>query len=373
MRLHVPNGARRGSLAGLLVIAASAFTLAVAGCATSGPSSSSGPASFHVDVGFEDVAQALEAEAFFPRSLTVNVGDSIVFTMRSHEFHTITFNSPKPVPEPILPQPDHSLIANPVVFLSSPPSMPGDPKAPVALNASFDGTGYVSSGALQKPGDSLTVTFTAPGTYEALCLLHFHSMKATIIVNAAGIARPMTDSDYRTVAAAQLRDIRAKAAEVLAGATVPAPVTNADGSRTYTVYAGVGSSADGIDYMRFVSGEQLSIKVGDSVTFDMKKNTVAVPHTITWLAGTDDPDLIIPQPQADGPPKLLVNPRVVVPAPMPPRPYDGDGYYNSGLMLADLPMTPQAFTVTYTKPGTFKYQCIFHDDDGMKGTIEVQQ
>ena len=357
----------------MLASAAAAFALALAGCATVGPSGPSGPVSFHVDVGYEDLAQALEAEAFFPKTLTVDVGDSVVFTMRSHEFHTITFNAPQPAPDPMMPQPDQSVAANPVVFFSSPPSMPGDPKAPVALNASFDGTGYVNSGALQKIGDSFTVTFTAPGTYEALCLLHPQAMKATIIVQAAGTARPMTDSDYRTASAVQVKDIQAKAAEVLAGVTVPAPVTNADGSRSYTVYAGVGSTADGIDYMRFVGGEQLSIKVGDSVTFDVKKNTLGAPHTITWLASTDDPDLIIPQPQAGGPPKLLINPRVLMPAPLPPGPYDGNGYYNSGLLLAGVPMTPQAFTVIYTKPGTFKYQCIFHDDDGMKGTIVVQQ
>jgi len=369
MRNNFVPGARRAGPAVLLVLAA--FTLAIAGCATTPSSNAATPVTYHVDVGFEDTTQAFEAEAFFPKSLTVNVGDNVVFTMRSHEPHTITFNAPQPIPDPFVPQPDHSLAANPVIFFSSPPSMPGDPKAPVALNATFDGTGYVNSGFFQKQGDSLTVTFPASGTYQVLCLLHSESMKGTIIVNAAGSTRPMSDVDYRSAAAAQVKAAQVKAVALLKNVTVPAPVTRADGSRSYTVYAGVGSTDDGIDYMRYVGGEQLSVKVGDAVTFEMKKNSRGVPHTITFLSGSDDPDLIIPQPQQGGPPKLLVNPKVLMPAPLPAAPYNGTAYYNSGLLLTNGP-TPQAFTVTYTKAGTFKYQCIIHDEDGMKGTIVVQ-
>ena len=368
IRNSIP-GMRRRTLTVFLMLAA--LTLAVAGYATTAPSSPAAPTAFHVDVGFEDTTQAFEAESFFPKSLTVNVGDSVIFTMRSHEPHTITFNAPQPVPDPFVMEPDHSLAGNPILFLSSPPSMPGDPKALVALNATFDGTGYVNSGFLQKPGDSLTVTFPAPGTYQVLCLVHPESMKGTIIVNAAGTMRPMSDADYRSAAASQAKDARARAVDLLKSVTVPAPVTRPDGSRSYTVYAGVGSTDAGVDYMRYVGGEKLSIHIGDSVTFDMEKNGNAVPHTITYLSGGDDPDFIIPQPQQGGPPILLVNPKVLMPAPLTPAAYDGTGYYNSGLLLTRGP-TPQAFTVTYTKAGTFMYQCIIHDEDGMKGTIIVQ-
>jgi plastocyanin len=367
MRIDLFKSVKRGGLVAFLVLAA--LTLAVAGCATT--SNAAGPVAFHVDVGLEDTAQAWEAEAFFPKDLTLNVGDSVVFTMRSHEAHTITFNSPQPVPQPFMPQADHNLAANPVIFFSSPPSMPTDPKAPVTLTATFDGTGYVNSGFLQKQGDSLTVSFTAPGTYQVLCLLHHESMKGTIVVNPAGSPRQMSDAQYRTTAAAQMKDARARAASLLKKVTVAASVTRPDGSRSWTVYAGMGSTDDGIDYMRFIGGEQLTIRVGDAITYDMSRNSKGAPHTVTFLSGTEDPDLILPQPQKDGPPKLLLNPRVLMPAPLPPTAYDGSGYYNSGLMLTSGP-TPQAVTVTYTKPGTFKYLCVFHDEDGMKGTITVQ-
>ena len=363
----------RGSAAALVPLAAvAALALAVTGCAGSASPNPSGPATFNVDVGYEDVTTAFEAEAFFPKSLTVNVGDSVVFTMRSHEAHTITFNAPSPVPDPMLPQPDHSILANPVIFFSSPPSPMGDPKAAVALATSFDGTGYVNSGFLQKPGDSLTVRFSVSGTYPVVCLLHPDAMKGTIIVNPAGTPRPMTDADYRAAEAAQVKEAKDKADALLASVHVPQATENPDGSHSYVVYAGIGSTADGVDFMRYVGGEQLSIKVGDSVTFDMQKNSKDAPHTVTFLQGTEDPDLVVPQPQPNGPPKLLLNPRVQMLAPLPPGPFDGSGYYNSGLMVFGKP-SPQTFTVTYTKAGTFKYQCIFHDDEGMKGTIVVQQ
>ena len=357
-----------------VLLAVLAAALAAAGCATTPPSTAaSGPATFHVDLGYEDTTQALEAEAFFPNDLTIDVGDTIIFTLRSHEPHTITFNAPQPLPDPFQPQEDRSLAANPVLFLPSPaPAEPQNPAAPVSLSVAFDGTGYVNSGFLQKPGDTYSVTFTKPGTWQVLCLLHPEHMKGTIVVNPAGSPRPKTDEDYRLMAQAQVSDDKAKAESLLASLQAPAPVSNTDGSTTYTVYAGLGNAANGIDFMRYIGGEKLTVKVGDLVNFVLEKNSQGVPHTITFLSGGEDPDISIPQPQPSGPPKLLVNPKILMPSPLPPAPYEGSGYYNSGLLLTGGP-SHQSYTITFTKPGTFQYQCIFHDEDGMKATVTVQQ
>ena len=53
---------------------------------------------FHVDLGYEEISTGAEFEAFLPDKLTVDAGDTIVFTLRSHEFHTVTFQAAKPVP-----------------------------------------------------------------------------------------------------------------------------------------------------------------------------------------------------------------------------------------------------------------------------------
>jgi hypothetical protein len=60
------------------------------------------------------------------------------------------------------------------------------------------------------------------------------------------------------------------------------------------------------------------------------------------------------------------------PAPFPPLPYAGSAYYNSGLLLTGSPGL-QTYTVTFSKPGTYEYLCVIHDEGGMKGTIVVQQ
>jgi plastocyanin len=122
--------------------------------------------------------------------------------------------------------------------------------------------------------------------------------------------------------------------------------------------------------MRFFGGEQLQIKAGDFVTFDVSRNRAGARHTITFPAGEDDPDLLISQPPPDGPPALLLNPRVVMPVPSSPAPFDGSSFMSSGLLVTGGP-TPQAWTVRFTQPGTFPYRCLFHDGEGMKGTIIV--
>jgi plastocyanin len=332
----------------------------------------SGALTFHVDLGYEEVSKGAEFEAFLPDTLTVDAGDTIVFTLRSHEPHTVTFEAPKPLPEPFFPLPDQNLAVNPQLFLPAP--MPGsplpDPEDPVHLSVATDGAEYLNSGFLQHPGDTFSVTFTKPGTYQAVCLLHPQHMKGTITVNPAGSPRPMTDEAYQQQALAQVRDFQTKEQALLAGIRVPEPTVNPDGTRTYTVYAGVGEAEQGIDLMEFVGGQHLAIKAGDSVTFVLDKNDQGVPHTITFLSGGQDEELVVPQPQPSGPPRLIVNPQVLRPSPIPPAPYEGKGYFNSGLLLTGSP-GPQAYTVKFTKPGSFEYMCVLHDEGGMKGVIAV--
>ena len=77
-------------------------------------------------------------------------------------------------------------------------------------------------------------------------------------------------------------------------------------------------------------------------------------------------------PQANAAPKLLVNVKVLAPSPAQPAPYAGTGYFNSGLLVAGVPDMPQEYSLTFTKPGTYKYLCQVHDASGMNGTITVQ-
>ena len=81
--------------------------------------------------------------------------------------------------------------------------------------------------------------------------------------------------------------------------------------------------------------------------------------------------LVITEPQQRGPPKLILNPIVLMPAGS--KVYNGTGYFNSGLIwgiMVPLP-GPKGYNLTFDKPGTYKYLCILHDYMGMKGQINV--
>ncbi|MER3486217.1 MAG: hypothetical protein C4345_09830 [Chloroflexota bacterium] len=45
---------------------------------------------------------------------------------------------------------------------------------------------------------------------------------------------------------------------------------------------------------------------------------------------------------------------------------------HSGVIGADLPFGT-TFSVTFTKPGTYPYMCVLHDELGMVGTIVIVQ
>ena len=42
--------------------------------------------------------------------------------------------------------------------------------------------------------------------------------------------------------------------------------------------------------------------------------TDETPHTVTFLGGQPAPDVVVPQPQPNGPPKLQLNPQMLAPA-----------------------------------------------------------
>jgi len=83
------------------------------------------------------------------------------------------------------------------------------------------------------------------------------------------------------------------------------------------------------------------------------------------------PGFITPEPQPQGPPKLFFNRKVMAPA--GGAAHKGDGYYNSAVMLPPAaPMGPHAYSLTFTKPGTYTYWCVVHVPVGMRGTVIVQ-
>ena len=115
---------------------------------------------------------------FFPKDLTVEAGDTIVWM--SPEFHTVTFNPIPPTPVAIMPQPQEQgppmLALNLEVF------------GPVKPSGVYDPLAYYNSGVIgiySDLGQGWSMTFEEEGTFEYVCALHeVMGMTGTVTVVA---------------------------------------------------------------------------------------------------------------------------------------------------------------------------------------------
>jgi plastocyanin len=59
----------------------------------SAQSTSSRPSTWHVLVGGQSQDQELQAEGYYPRVITIDAGDTVVWTLNTGEIHSVTFLS----------------------------------------------------------------------------------------------------------------------------------------------------------------------------------------------------------------------------------------------------------------------------------------
>jgi plastocyanin len=260
------------------------------------------------------------ATLFEPSSLTIDAGDSVTWTSTAD--HTVTFGT--------LP--------------------PGVPNRQPVGGTSYSGSGTVSSGHLPA-GQRFTLTFPRAGTYAYRCLLHPASMKGTIVVQPTGSPYPVAPGSY------QPASIPAFATALAAGqAAIPqqraSHSVNADGTTTWKLAAGFG---DGKRYTveRF-GASNLTIHTGDTVIWS--QNDPNEVHTVSFLSGGPDVPLTLP----DGAPNKRAQ------APAGGTVYAGRGFVSSGFLKPG-----QSYALTFSRAGSFRYQCLIHDDFGMVATLTV--
>lgn len=303
--------------------------LAVTGCSGSSTLSPPKPApaqpqTWKVTAGASSQNEALQALVFYPAAITIDAGDSVVWSAPSQEPHTISF--------PIAGQK---------------PIAPTDPMAPSPVGgASYDGTALVSSGFIAG-GASYTLTFPKPGTYTYYSYPQEPLAVGTVVVQAAGTAYPKAQAAYD--ASAQASEVADEQNALASVATVPAFANTIAVGVSPATAGGASSSV-----MRFLAGptlvddQNVTIPVGTTLTFKNFSNNV--PHTVTFppLGGTT-PSGPPFQPGSGG------------------STYDGTALVNSGVI------PPGAtFQLTFTKPGTYVYHCLFHDNaEGMIATVVV--
>ena len=349
---------------GMLILLAASLTAPQSMAAALAPQA--GPTTWTILVGGQAGVQqtamgpmgAWQFMRFYPDSITVNVGDTIVWKLASAEPHTVTF--PKPgdkSPDLVMPETgSQRMLGNPLALFPQ-----GGP--------SFDGTALTGSGQLGADPQFPTeykLTFTKEGTFQYFCTFH-PMMTGKVIVQAAGSPYPKTQAQIDADAKAQLAADTQAAMQVEAqqpkqAATKAGP----DGGTIHEVAIGYGDGV--LAWMRFAPTD-LTIHVGDSVEFTQK--AVDVPHTVTLASGGKEPDLFLVEPQQAGPPKLVINPVVLAPAGGPT--YSGKDYFNSGWMWGtkDPFPGPRSYVLKFDTPGTYEFYCVLHDPMGMVGHITV--
>lgn len=321
---------------------------------------------YTVSVGAENARAGIAIESFFPSTLRIHVGDSVIWSVRSHEIHTVTFLGTEAMPDLLIPAPQGA--ASPLMF---------NPKVAfpaVPANDSYDGTGYVNSGLLSlDPGQTryFRLTFTKAGTYTYVCVVHGMMMSGKVEVLGTNTAIP-TPHQVNLQAGRQatlaMRN-QVPAALTAARAAIKAPVKNADGTTTF--YIETGYAAGAVDLMRFFP-HIVNVHPGDTIVWELSPSNMA-PHTVTFANGNPEPQMVVPVPQPSGPPLLLLNKEVLMPSAnvIAKAELNNKDFFNSGL-LAPAPQGPTSFSIKVGNvTGAIPYYCILHDASGMQGWVVV--
>lgn len=286
--------------------------------------SGSSPVDWQLKSGADAHDGSLQALAFLPGKITIDEGDSITWT-NGGEPHTITFLGP----------------------YSSPP---GDPTAPQG-GPSFDGSTFVSSGFME-PGQKFTLTFRKAGTYAYFCVLHAPEMSGVVVVQPRGTPYPANQTLLNVTGRLQELQLIGEAGAAVLHLPFEGGTTIAAGASGPVQSNGQPSQAT---VLSFLNGDRLNatsvtVPAGTTVTWRNLSNNE--PHTVTFPAAGQ------PLPPAFNNPFS---------PPTGGNTYDGSQVVNSGVMNPG-----DEFHLTFTKPGTYTYECIFHDEQHMEGTVIVK-
>lgn len=332
------------------------------GLATPTAVSADSAQTYTVQVGAENLSRASGVMAYFPATLHIHVGDTVLWQQNTHEIHTVTFLLPNTDPPVLLlpapaPFPPGSLMLNPQAAF---PTIPA--------GGIYDGS-FINSGVMSTdPGQptQFSLIFTTAGTFTYLCLVHGVMMSGTVVVEDPSVNIPSPAA----IADQAQKDMKLQLAHTngllgQAMSQVPAPQHNPDGTTNYTVL--IGWSQDQYDLMAFFP-DKLVVHPGDTVNF-MLSSTNDAPHTVTFLNGAADIPFVTPIPNPPGLPTLLINPDVLMPF-NPGQPLTLNGVYSSGLLAPGSPATSYTLTIGDIS-GDVPYECLLHDTSGMEGMLKV--
>jgi len=297
------------------------------------PTSAAAATTWRVSVGAQTPDKGIQADAFLTPKVSINVGDTVTWTVKTDEIHTVTFLSGQAPPPLIVPTPNGPDL-NPVVAAPS-----GGP--------SYDGTGYVNSGIVLQPA-TFSLKFTKAGTFAYLCQIH-PGMVGSVEVASAGTPYPHSQAFYNTQGLAGGQRLigqglglqgRGLAAAVRGG---PTQVTAGTGDVFQNLNGGV--------FVARFEPEQRTVHAGQTVTWTNRDPTI--PHTVTF--GTEPSNPFVAA-NLDGPNHATLG---------------APGQSASSGVFGAAFGGQTTFSTTFTHAGTYSYICALHDDLGMTGTIVV--
>jgi plastocyanin len=177
------------------------------------------------------------------------------------------------------------------------------------------------------------------------------------------------------VTAAGLSALGKSAAAHQEMAATPEVGPRADGTNVWKVQVGGMDMETSTDIHSFFPKE-ITINAGDTIFYQFAPMGMPGAHTVTFTSGEEMPPLFMPDivdgtpvPSPEGPPRLVLNPALILPDGRTE--YDGTGMVNSGVDFLRTPDQP-AYQLTFTTPGTYDYACAFHSIV-MQGKVTVQE
>ncbi|HET8826707.1 MAG TPA: plastocyanin/azurin family copper-binding protein [Terriglobales bacterium] len=295
-------------------------------------------ATWHATVGAQDQTKGRQVVAFLPNELWVHAGDSVEWTVKADEIHTISF-----------------LTAGQI----RPPFQVGCPGFSFGA-VIFDGSTCVSTTPMVS-GQTFTVTFTSLGNFKFACLVH-PDMTGVVHVLDGSIPLPHDQTFYDKQAVSQANELLADLAQ-LQGHHHAASANGVVVGAGKTLATAGGHNT--ISLMRFVQPE---LVVHAGTTVEWTNDDPSMPHTITF--GTEPLDPFPPsgnvRVDADGALHATIS-------------STSDSVHSGFIMSApqdqigapQTPLGPTRFRVTFTASGVYPYICALHDNLGMKGMIVV--
>ncbi len=315
----------------------------------------------------------LSIQRFSPSNTVVRAGDTVTWKLnQDDEPHTVSFLSgeeriPFAIPNPAGGPPE--VIFNPVAVFPS--RTPGGPVE------TYNGTGFAGSGIMMNdppapgvpPNNTFTLVMETPGTYDYVCLLH-PPMQGTITVVESNAIDVLSQSEIDAQSEKELAEIIAETESLRAEDPVVRSEAGPNGTTIWHAQVGAMSFDQTGELFDFLP-KNLTIQEGDTVIWSTVSPTI---HTVTFHPGREQPTLEMVHPQEQGPPVIEVTPDALFPS-RPAAEFDGTGYWNSGLMDTYTARPPggSAFSMTFSKAGSYDYICVVHQILGMTGNVTVTE